>query len=386
MSRLLRTILVSSIAVLGIGVLLTPLSFALAEDNLVVEFEETPLFDEANFLPGEGITRWAKVTNNSDGTKRIAVEAINVEDPDNFGAVLNLEIKEGGVTRYNNALSSFFNAGEVFLSELAGGGATSTYDFIVTFFSGASDSFQGKTLKFDLLIGFQGTEGGLLPGAGGGAGGFLPPGLTIQDESVRITEIEETSVTIEWTTSYPATSYVLYAKEWESHTLDLTDNSGTPPKYGYANTTPEQDVDPKVTFHSVTITGLTPGTTYFFRAVSHASLAVSREYAFTTLETREEPLILQEETVPLKEQVIQTEEGEITQPGEEIILPEQMPVTPLKEREQERNLAQVLAANIAGALRGIGALTWKTILVILVLIVLVLIGMRAWYKAQKKKK
>jgi len=32
---------------------------------------------------------------------------------------------------------------------------------------------------------------------------------------------------------------------------------------------------------------LTPGTTYYFRAVSHASLAISQEHSFTTLATKE---------------------------------------------------------------------------------------------------
>jgi len=113
----------------------------------------------------------------------IATEAINVSDPDRLGDVLNLEIKEGGVTRYNNALSQFFNAGEVYLSELAGDGTQTQYDFIVTFYSGAQNTFQGKSLEFDILVGFQGEEGGLLPGAGGGGGGVLPPGLMIFSEA-----------------------------------------------------------------------------------------------------------------------------------------------------------------------------------------------------------
>ncbi len=43
-------------------------------------------------------------------------------------------------------------------------------------------------------------------------------GLTIQ-ESVGTTEISETSVTIEWTSSNSATSQVIYAQEGETHNL-----------------------------------------------------------------------------------------------------------------------------------------------------------------------
>ena len=117
----------------------------------------------------------------------------------------------------------------------------------------------------------------------GGGGAILPPSLTILDESIIITNITETSITISWITSYNSTSQVIYGADGESHTLDLNDSSGLPPKYGYAHTTSELDVFPKVKNHSVTIMGLTSGTTYYYRTVSHGSLAVSQEYSFTTL-------------------------------------------------------------------------------------------------------
>lgn len=143
------------------------------------------------------------------------------------------------------------------------------------------------------MVGFEGTEGGLiLPeqgggnnlGGGGGGGGGSPPGLIIQNESVASSTY--TNVTITWLTSYPATSQVLYAQEGELHTLNLIDDSGAPPKYGYAHTTPESDNPANmhgVLSHSVTIFGLTPGTKYYYRAVSHGSFAVSEEHNFNTL-------------------------------------------------------------------------------------------------------
>lgn len=300
MNKVLKTILITSIAVFGVGVLFISSTQAQVL-NLVVEFEQTPLFSEVNFLPGDGVTRWVKVTNNTDETQKIAVEAINQTDPNGLGDVLNLEIKENGTTLFDDTFSAFFAAGEMFLSDLAGSGTQTQYDFIADFTS-ADDAHQTKSLGFDILIGFQGAEGNGggnggagVAGAGGGAGGALPPGLTIQEETVRVTELGETSVTIEWLTSYSSTSQVIYAAEGESHTLDLSDTSGTPPKYGYAHTTPEFDVSPKVTFHSVIITGLIPGTTYFYRVVSHASLAVTLEHSFTTLSiTKEEAPVEQE--------------------------------------------------------------------------------------------
>ncbi|MGI0133834.1 MAG: FN3 associated domain-containing protein, partial [Candidatus Micrarchaeaceae archaeon] len=85
------------------------------------------------------------------------------------------------------------------------------------------------------------------------------------------------SVTFVWNTNEPATSRVIY--DTVSHpTL------GPAPNYGYAFTTPEYNQAPnKVESHSVTVTGLTPGTTYYFRVVSSGSPAtVSAQYSSMT--------------------------------------------------------------------------------------------------------
>lgn len=283
-----KKIIAGIIAVLGMSTLLVSPVFAqvFAQDGLTVEFQDEPLFNEANFLPGQSVTRWVKVTNNSGQTQGIATEAINVSDPDDLGDVLNLQIMEGATERYEGSLSEFFDAGEVFLSDL-GDGNNTQYDFSVTFDQGASNDLQGKSLNFNILVGFQGTEGGLPAGDsdnGGGGGGGLPPGLTILEDSIR-TDPEETSVTITWNTTYFSTSQVIYGAEGESHTLDLNDATGVPPKYGYEHTTPEYNIDPMVTGnHSVTVSGLTPETTYYFRCVSHASPpSISKGYSFVTL-------------------------------------------------------------------------------------------------------
>ena len=70
------------------------------------------------------------------------------------------------------------------------------------------------------------------------------------------------SITITWTTDHPATSRVIY--DTSSHAV-----LGAAPNYGYPNSTVEDST--LVLNHSVTITGLIAGTTYFFRPVSHGS-------------------------------------------------------------------------------------------------------------------
>lgn len=121
--------------------------------------------------------------------------------------------------------------------------------------------------------------------SGGGTtssgGGVASVGLTISNLMINLSSLTDTSVTINWLTSHAATGYMLYALASEPHTLNLLDTAGTPALYGFPHSTPE-DLN-KVTYHTVIITDLTPGTTYYFRPVSHGSLAVGEEGSFTTL-------------------------------------------------------------------------------------------------------
>ena len=88
--------------------------------------------------------------------------------------------------------------------------------------------------------------------------------------------VTDTSVTITWITDDLATSRVIY--DTVSHLV-----LGTAPNYDYANSTVEADTAPKVISHSVDITGLTAGTTYYYRTVSHGSPeAVGDEKSFAT--------------------------------------------------------------------------------------------------------
>jgi len=153
------------------GILLSFPAIAQAQD-FEVDFQYNPplpLFSEANFLPGDSVTRYIKVKNNSTDVFKIATKADNWID-DGLGDVLNLEIKEGGVSLYNKKLSEFFSNGEVFLSDLAGNGTPAQYDYIISFNPVAGNAYQGKNLKFDILIGYQSPapSGGTYTFVGGG--------------------------------------------------------------------------------------------------------------------------------------------------------------------------------------------------------------------------
>jgi hypothetical protein len=402
MKKAFKTILIISITIFSAGFLF--INSAKAQDDLVVEFEKTPLFKEIDFKPGDSVTRWVKVKNNSSEPQNIAVEAINYPgfpNPDNVPAgdlsrALSIIIREkngddlyggstGEKTLYDFYRKYSFNATyeHVLTYDLPGNGGNITYEFVITFPFEKGNEWQGATTTFDILIGFQGKEGGPPPPPPP-AGPGLPPGLTISEESVTTTKITTSSVTIVWTTSYLSTSQVIYDTTPGKFNL-----SAGPPNYGYAYSKEGDDSGvEKVIHHSVTLTDLTPRTTYYFRTVSHGSLAISREYTFTTKGvagvTIEKPTT-EEGEISEKEEFA---EGVPSVPGavEEI---EKVSPTPSDERRgpqisegiQREGLASLLLASL-GMMR---ETPWMLILAIFCLIVLVVIGIREW-EARKKKK
>lgn len=82
--------------------------------------------------------------------------------------------------------------------------------------------------------------------------------------NIRVVSKTTNSAVIAWTTNRPATSRVIY------DTQSRKDASGNPtgqaPNYGYTSSTVRDDN--KVTEHSVTLTGLSANTRYFFRVLS----------------------------------------------------------------------------------------------------------------------
>ncbi|MEK7653405.1 MAG: hypothetical protein AAB358_02925 [Patescibacteria group bacterium] len=130
---------------------------ARAAGDLAVEFEATPLFSDLNFMPGDLVTRWIKVTNNSGEVQKVITDSSNEIDLDHLGDKTILTIKESGNLLWTGALTQFFNAEEIYLSDLTAG-ATKQYDFTVYFDPLAGNEYQGKTTIFTINIGFQGGE------------------------------------------------------------------------------------------------------------------------------------------------------------------------------------------------------------------------------------
>jgi len=285
---------VAVIAILGFA----PRVFA-AEGPMTATFVPNPIFGAVlNFLPGDIKTGNVTVINNTGDEQNVYAESVNGLDPDGFGSQLRLRVLEGAIERYDDVFSDFLSTGPIPLSSL-GAGDTTTYTFEVSFIDSEDNDYQGKSLGFDLCIGFSGgtfqcgdtvvgdeepidegspsTGSGSSSGGGGGSGQFLQ--LVIFNEQATDINSLDGSAVITWNTNLLATSQVVYGPTPPSYTLDLNALY-----FGYPSGTTETIT--KVVNHSVTLTGLVPGGTYKYRVVSRASPAtVSPEHTFTLVQS-----------------------------------------------------------------------------------------------------
>ncbi|MFA6928629.1 MAG: fibronectin type III domain-containing protein [Patescibacteria group bacterium] len=272
-------------------------SSARAGTNLVdVLFEYPKLFDEANFLPSQSVSRWVKVKNVSAESQTIIAKIKDLEDTGNLGTQINLKIKKGGAVLQSGTLTGFYLDGEKILSAISPGEEVE-YVYEATFNPASGNGDKGKTLTFNIDVGSQSTESvggeGGGGGSGGGGGGYTFSDLIIYNEAVRV--ISGTEAEITWLTNKNATSRVIY--DSASHP-DITGE--VPPNYGYDFSNSEDST--MITGHSMTLTGLTPATIYYFRPISHASPEkLGTELAFTTLAAGSQPLTIEPPAVEAPE-------------------------------------------------------------------------------------
>lgn len=115
-----------------------------------------PIFVVTNMLPGDTETRSVDVTNNASSARPIAIKGVKTSEIASLSSVLDIEIKDGGTTLYDNTLSQFFtdslNPDGIPLNTI-NSGASKTYTFIVTFQNGAGNEFQNAQVIFDIIIG-----------------------------------------------------------------------------------------------------------------------------------------------------------------------------------------------------------------------------------------
>jgi hypothetical protein len=290
-------ILISGLAGLSALIGFANVAFAapISSKPILVDFVE-PLFNVDGFAPGD--TREAKITigNNTGKSQGAYIEAVSVYNDDNLASQMRLEFFEGE----SNTAYPIFNfdeflvAGPVQLSTIPNG-VTKIYRLKVTFLEGAGNDYQGKTLGFDICIGFAGgnetctkeivineEEGNININGSSGSGSGSSGGhhLIITKEEKPITYLNNNQVSgtavLSWDTNIPSTSQVIYRLASDnSYSLDL----GNLPGLGYPFYSNE--IMTKDTHHSVLITGLNPGATYVYRVVSRASPpTISYEHEF----------------------------------------------------------------------------------------------------------
>ena len=121
-----------------------------------------------------------------------------------------------------------------------------------------------------------GTDGTGAGGQGGGSGAYalslmFPP--DIMENFLGL--VTDTTAQVKWQTSRIATSWVVYDRNSHSSITN-------PQLYGYTFGTPERKTPNS--HHDVTMTGLKPDTTYYYRMVAKDNklIKVSREYSFHT--------------------------------------------------------------------------------------------------------
>ena len=260
--------------------------------NLTGEFEKEPLFKEANFLPGDSVIRWAKITNTSGKSQTIAVQAMNYILPipsDDLARALDFRISSGGIDLYGGSkgkktLADFYNDGVVSLNTLSDG-AGAQYDFEIYFPAEKGNEWQLKQTIFDIVIGLKNEGGGIddppthtdkdNPGGGGG-GSAGQCEITIYDATVQANPVSCDNAIIRWSTNCGSNSRIFYSANRPNGLPDQTKTN-----FGYEYSTEADKAT--VTQHTVTLSGLSKNTTYYY-IVSSAD-ETSREHSFTTAST-----------------------------------------------------------------------------------------------------
>ncbi len=243
-----------------------------------VQFEQQPLFNNINFVPGDIATRWIRLSNLTSSPHRVILRAINITDVGNLKEAVSLKIKQGDIVLYDNTFTDLFNHSEIILSQVPENSSVQ-FDLIATFYPSSGNEYQDSILGFNLQIGFEDTGEMADDTTSINRSGSIATGqrnLIISNEQATGAFPPQSSVIlITWNTNLPSTSQVIYGLASDGpYQLDLS-----LPHFGYPQETIE-DIT-KVTSHAVTLSSLIPERLYFYRVVSRASPpTISYEHTF----------------------------------------------------------------------------------------------------------
>jgi len=209
---------------------------------------------------------------------------------------------------------------------------------------------------------------------------YESPAIKIFNAAIR--SVSDTSVTISWYTNVPATSRVVYSGQ-------KVLIPGSTPNYGYTFSTPEQDSANKTIFHSVTISGLTPNKTYYWRPISRGSPEIwGEELSFTTKAETSISEETNEETTSSIETVQEVEEETqelLPEFNENLNQEEEKIVNPSLESQSFFAFLSSGAASIFDALRSLFGHKIFTLTLLIIIVLLVFLLLRRRRKEEEVK-
>ncbi len=245
---------------LFIGFMYAPRVHAITDtsDDLQVTYDD-PLFSSSIvWYPGLSVTKSITVKNVGASTHTTSIKADNTSQTGNIDQLYLFKITEGSASWYGGSddktMKNFWDAGELDLADISSGNST-TYDITITMPRSAGNEYQDKTAKFDLIIGFAGTNETVTVSGGGGGGGTVAGATTTvcNDQKPGSTPVllsaipGSNSVILNWSKASDPVSYYLVA-----YGISPNNNTYGNPNVGNKDTT------------SYTVNNLSGGTTYCF--------------------------------------------------------------------------------------------------------------------------
>jgi LPXTG-motif cell wall-anchored protein len=157
MNKVLKTILISSIAVFGIGFLFVNSTQARViqfdSKQIFVDFDEPP-FNLNNFVPGmSSLPKTITITNNEGFNINVHFKAKKTSEDDILADALIVTIDNK-----SNYLSYLFD-NNISLTPV-NSGKSQNYDIIIKFDENAGDEYQSKFINFDFIITVEEIGGG----------------------------------------------------------------------------------------------------------------------------------------------------------------------------------------------------------------------------------
>jgi hypothetical protein len=137
-----------------------------AIDFLSVDFQgddpDGTLFGEAFFLPGDTVTRWAKVTNLTDRKIAVKIVVSGFLQTGGMAEKIDFLIKKHGNTDpvFNGTLKKLNDDGILIIDPALSAGVTQQYDFSATFKPESGREYMGMSVNFNLNIGSDGEING----------------------------------------------------------------------------------------------------------------------------------------------------------------------------------------------------------------------------------